>query len=76
MNPKSEPTSPKHTQSKLPEHAKQCSAMQGRAELGRTKQNRAITENILSSPKRTKSQLTCLSPRFGKNTKHEKKKFD
>ena len=51
-------------------------AEQVRAELGRTKQGRAITENILSSPKRTKSQLTCLSPRFGKNTEHKKKKFD
>ena len=55
--------------------------MQGRAEHGRAeqsktkynKQGRAITENILSPLKRTKSQLTCLSPRFGKNTKHEKK---
>ena len=55
--------------------------MQGRAEHGaaeqsRTKQGRAITENILSFPERTKSQLTCLSPTFGKNTKHEKKDFD
>ena len=49
--------------------------MQGRAEHGtaeqsRTNQGRAITENTLFSPKRTKSQLTCL------NTKHEKKDFD
>ena len=51
-------------------------AEHGRAEQSRTKQGTAITENILSSPKRTKSQLTCLSPRFGKNTKHEKKDFD
>ena len=55
--------------------------MQGRAEHGtaeqsRTKQGRVIIENILSYPKRTKSQLTCLSPRFGKNTKNEKKDFD
>ena len=51
-------------------------AEHGRAEQSRTKQGRAITENILSSLKRTKSQQTCLSPRFGKNTKHEKKDFD
>ena len=56
--------------------------MQGRAEHGRAEQSRTskvkqlYTENILSSLKRTKSQLTCLSPRFGKNTKHEKKDFD
>ena len=41
-------------------------AEESRAELGGTKQGRAITEKILSSPKRTKSQLTCLSPRLGK----------
>ena len=40
--------------------------MQGRAEQikaerGRAEQGRAITENILSSPKRSKSQLTCSS---------------
>ena len=51
-------------------------AKQSRAEQGRTKQGRAITENILSSPKRTKSQLTCLFPKFGKNTENEKKEFD
>ena len=52
-------------------------AEHGRAEQSRTKQGRAITENILSSLKRTKSQLTCLSPRFSKNMrKHEKKDFD
>ena len=55
--------------------------MQGRAEHGRAEQSRTskvkqITENILSSLKRAKSQLTCLSPRFGKNTKHENKDFD
>ena len=51
-------------------------AEHGRAEQSRTNQGRAITENRLSSPKRTKSQLTCLVPRFGKNTKNEKKDFD
>ena len=51
-------------------------AEQSRAELGRTKQGTATTENILFSPKRTKSQLPCLSLRFGKNTEHEKKDFD
>ena len=35
-------------------------AEQSRVELGRTKQGRTIAENILSSPKRTKTQLTCL----------------
>ena len=54
----------------------QGKAEHGRAEQKRTKQGRAITENTLSSLKRTKSQLTCLSQRFGKNTKHEKKDFD
>ena len=40
--------------------------MQGTVDRGR-----AITENILSSPKRTKSQLTCLSHNLVKvqNTK-------
>ena len=51
-------------------HSKQatraCEAMQGRA----------IIENILSSSKRSKSQLTSLSPKFGKNTEYEKKEFD
>ena len=51
-------------------------AEHGRAEQSREKRGRAITESILSFLKRTKSQLTCLSPRFGKNTKHEKKDFD
>ena len=50
--------------------------MQGRAEQGRVEPSRAITENILSSPNSSKSQLNCLSPKFGQNTKNEKKEFD
>ena len=59
-------------------NAEQCRAEQSMVEQIKVeqKQGRAITENLLSFLKRTKSQLTCLSPRFGKNTKHEKKDFD
>ena len=51
-------------------------AEQSRAEQGRTKQGRVIIENILSSPKRTKSRLTCLPQTLVKIQNMRKREYD